>query len=149
VPEHLLFAKPHFYLFHSTYSIAPQSRRNAMPTATRSGRSIQPSIAIPTAQASQETENGVQWEKVLWRKQPFPDNYVPPSFLAELNALRAYLFSIIMTDRPLMTSCPSATSVVYPYLWGSTGWTAFSGHCAVFGCFRWTFRGEYRARGGR
>ena len=28
------------------------------------------------------------WEKVLWRKQPYADNYVPPSFLAELNDLR-------------------------------------------------------------
>lgn len=29
-----------------------------------------------------------QWERVLWRQQPFPDNYVPPTFLAELDALR-------------------------------------------------------------
>lgn len=35
-----------------------------------------------------EGEVTVTWEKVLWRKQPFPDNYVPPTFLAELNALR-------------------------------------------------------------
>ncbi|WVR04078.1 hypothetical protein IAU60_001077 [Kwoniella sp. DSM 27419] len=27
------------------------------------------------------------WEKVLWRRQPFADNYVPPGFLAELDAL--------------------------------------------------------------
>ena len=33
----------------------------------------------------------VLWEKVLWRRQPFPDNYVPPSFLAELKTLRKYL----------------------------------------------------------
>lgn len=31
------------------------------------------------------------WEKVLWRKQPYPDNYVPPSFLAELNDIRECL----------------------------------------------------------
>lgn len=29
------------------------------------------------------------WEKVLWRKQPYADNYVPPSFLSELNEIRA------------------------------------------------------------
>ncbi len=33
----------------------------------------------------------VEWEKVLWRPQPFPDNYVPPSFLAELDELRELL----------------------------------------------------------
>lgn len=31
----------------------------------------------------------VEWEKVLWRRQPFPDHHVPPSFLAELNELGA------------------------------------------------------------
>ncbi|WVF66703.1 hypothetical protein IAT40_001445 [Kwoniella sp. CBS 6097] len=31
-----------------------------------------------------ETE---RWEKVLWRRQPFPDNYVPPDFLSELKRL--------------------------------------------------------------
>ena len=36
-------------------------------------------------------EAEVKWEKVLWRKQPFPDNYVPPTFLSELNALRELL----------------------------------------------------------
>ncbi|KZS92974.1 phosphatidylinositol N-acetylglucosaminyltransferase [Sistotremastrum niveocremeum HHB9708] len=25
-----------------------------------------------------------EWQRVLWREQPFPDNYVPPSFLADL-----------------------------------------------------------------
>lgn len=34
--------------------------------------------------------DNVAWEKVLWRRQPFADNYVPPSFLAELDDLREW-----------------------------------------------------------
>ncbi|KAI0276809.1 phosphatidylinositol N-acetylglucosaminyltransferase [Russula aff. rugulosa BPL654] len=30
-------------------------------------------------------EDGPEWERVLWRLQPFPDNYVPPTFLADLS----------------------------------------------------------------
>lgn len=35
------------------------------------------------------TDAEPKWEKVLWRKQAFPDNYVPPTFLQELKDLRA------------------------------------------------------------
>ena len=28
------------------------------------------------------------WQKVLWRKQPYEDDYVPKSFLAELDDIR-------------------------------------------------------------
>ena len=27
----------------------------------------------------------VEWERVLWKRQPFPDNYVPRSFLSSLS----------------------------------------------------------------
>jgi hypothetical protein len=33
-------------------------------------------------------EDGPEWERVLWRLQPFPDNYVPPTFLAGLSKNR-------------------------------------------------------------
>ncbi|KDN51410.1 phosphatidylinositol N-acetylglucosaminyltransferase, partial [Tilletiaria anomala UBC 951] len=40
------------------------------------------------------------WEKVLWKKQPYPDNYVPDSFLSALQTNSAYIHSF----RPLSTA---------------------------------------------
>lgn len=34
--------------------------------------------------AASQPEDAVKFKKVLWRKQPFPDNFVPDTFLAEL-----------------------------------------------------------------
>ncbi|KAL6753573.1 phosphatidylinositol N-acetylglucosaminyltransferase subunit C [Haematococcus lacustris] len=31
-----------------------------------------------------QPQTGPLWEKVLWKQQPFPDSYTPPSFLVEL-----------------------------------------------------------------
>ncbi|KAJ9518209.1 hypothetical protein QJQ45_010137 [Haematococcus lacustris] len=31
-----------------------------------------------------QPQTGQLWEKVLWKQQPFPDSYTPPSFLVEL-----------------------------------------------------------------
>jgi phosphatidylinositol glycan class C protein len=31
-----------------------------------------------------------EWQQVLWREQPFPDNYVPPSFLSSLQRNREH-----------------------------------------------------------
>jgi len=57
-----------------------------MPTKTRSAQIRQHMPLNETSNGQNEGE--LKWEKALWRKQPFPDNYVPSSFLAELNALR-------------------------------------------------------------
>lgn len=43
----------------------------------------------PKVQGGQGSEQ--EWSKVLWRKQPFPDNHVPPSFLSELKHIRESL----------------------------------------------------------
>lgn len=49
-------------------------------------------VDINTAQPLEPSENDIgadgEWEKVLWRRQPFPDNYVPNTFLSELRDLR-------------------------------------------------------------
>src|SRR6266403_420797 len=37
-------------------------------------------------------ENELEWERVLWRLQPFPDNYVPPTFLVGLSKNRNQRF---------------------------------------------------------
>jgi hypothetical protein len=72
--------------------------RDEMPTETRSERQKSSFVIESTTQnvtepQSREAEaHEVKWEKALWRKQPFPDNYVPPSFLAELNALRTSFY---------------------------------------------------------
>jgi hypothetical protein len=34
----------------------------------------------------------VKWERVLWKSQPFPDNYVPRSFLSELRKNSMYSY---------------------------------------------------------
>lgn len=38
---------------------------------------------MPTTTPTPPTDQ-IQFEKVLWRKQPFADNFVPPSFLSDL-----------------------------------------------------------------
>jgi hypothetical protein len=63
------------------------SRRHEMPAQTRAAQTRQ---SDSTNEGGNEVPGGVRWEKALWRKQPFPDNYVPPSFLAELKALRKF-----------------------------------------------------------
>lgn len=45
--------------------------------------------------AAADSEPKPKWEKVLWRRQPYPDNYVPPSYLAELDDLREFILGIV------------------------------------------------------
>jgi hypothetical protein len=40
--------------------------------------------AAATAPAATATAPLPPWEKVLWRKQPYPDNYTDPTFLQAL-----------------------------------------------------------------
>ncbi|EIW69155.1 hypothetical protein TREMEDRAFT_16788, partial [Tremella mesenterica DSM 1558] len=45
------------------------------------------------------------WEKILWRRQPYPDNHVPSSFLSELRSLpprpKPPLFPLILAALPV------------------------------------------------
>lgn len=43
---------------------------------------------------SEGTGDEPRWERVLWRPQPFPDNYVPPTFLAALSKNRKQRFKL-------------------------------------------------------
>ncbi|KIJ25751.1 hypothetical protein M422DRAFT_236826 [Sphaerobolus stellatus SS14] len=45
----------------------------------------------------------ITWEKVLWKRQPYPDNYVPESFLSELR--RNTNFSPYTYSAVILASC--------------------------------------------
>lgn len=62
----------------AAHSCAGPDEKITQPSSASSGPASQQ--AVP--------DESPQWERVLWRRQPFPDNYVPPSFLAELTARR-------------------------------------------------------------
>jgi hypothetical protein len=44
-------------------------------------------------------DRGPEWERVLWRPQPFPDNYVPPTFLAALSKNRNQFFFLLLLSK--------------------------------------------------
>lgn len=39
-----------------------------------------------------------QWERVLWKKKPYPDNYVPRLFLASLSRNRGFNAQVMSED---------------------------------------------------
>jgi phosphatidylinositol glycan class C protein len=74
---------------------------------------------------SDGTGNEPQWERVLWRPQPFPDNYVPPTFLAALSKNRKQrlkLSYLKVTERCLLTAAN-----VLPYQY----WPLVLGACTI------------------
>jgi hypothetical protein len=59
---------------------------NARPAVTLRFRAAAASTAAAGSQQEQQLNEGAlpPWEKVLWRKQPYPDNYVDESFLQHM-----------------------------------------------------------------
>jgi len=112
----------------------PPGWRHEMPTKTRSGVHYDPTNII--SEQIGDVKSEVKWEKALWRKQPFPDSYVPSSFLAELKALRTSNFHVdCVRDEGLIRSSTPTPSTVDFDLWSLACGTAFSCYRFVSGCF--------------
>ncbi|WVO17931.1 hypothetical protein L204_105629 [Cryptococcus depauperatus] len=105
--------------------------------------SLAPSVMPPYEQTSLLPE----WEKVLWRRQPYPDNYVPPEFLSELQdiSLRPCpsLAALISAALPITqhVSTIAIFLAIFSALWdervlpGSVSWGCFI--CSVIGWTVW------------
>ncbi|WRT65421.1 uncharacterized protein IL334_002364 [Kwoniella shivajii] len=46
-----------------------------------------PALSPPIHPSKGSLKDELEWKRILWRQQPFPDNHVPPDFLAELDDL--------------------------------------------------------------
>lgn len=88
------------------------------------------------ARAHEQLE--VTWEKALWRKQPFADNYVPATFLSELDALRTFplprICEEIFADRVAPRPRPGLAVLIF-------GALPVSQHLAVIALFLAVFDG--------
>ncbi|RSH84512.1 uncharacterized protein EHS24_006034 [Apiotrichum porosum] len=103
-----------------------------MSTATR------PAAVMPAGSNSDETPP--PWEKVLWRRQPYPDNYVPASFLAELDETpprpRPSLVPLLVATLPVSQHLAVITlflAVFYAMLVGDFGATEVGWGCCMVG----------------
>jgi phosphatidylinositol glycan class C protein len=76
-----------------------------------------------TTEPDRTGEDGPEWERVLWRLQPFPDNYVPPTFLAGLSKNRNQCFF----NFGLLNSYFVFSANVFPYRY----WPLMLGACTV------------------
>lgn len=69
------------------------------------------------------------WERVLWKKQAYPDNYIPPSFLSSLrrNSMYPLSFSSSTYDIRIWTLILSFSANFRPY----TYWPLVLASCAI------------------
>ncbi|KAK8861313.1 hypothetical protein IAR55_002132 [Kwoniella newhampshirensis] len=99
--------------------------------------------------ASTQDGGAKRWEKVLWRRQDYPDNHVPPDFLSELDHLpprpRPHLSSLIFASLPIsqhINIIAVFLAIFYALLDGDVdaavvGWGCFASGLAGFAVHRW------------
>ncbi|WWC59939.1 uncharacterized protein I303_102502 [Kwoniella dejecticola CBS 10117] len=106
-----------------------------------------PPLNLPSPPATSEgyaDAKQVKWEKVLWRRQPFPDNYVPPNFLAELDdlpprpvpSLTPLLFAALPISLHL-SIIALFLAVFYALLEGNVTPEEVGWKCVIFGLSGW------------
>ncbi|WWC68949.1 uncharacterized protein I206_102885 [Kwoniella pini CBS 10737] len=100
--------------------------------------------SISTQFSTGNAEKEVKWEKVLWRRQPFPDNYVPPNFLAELDNLPPRplprLIDLFFAALPIslhLSIIAFFLAVFYSLLQGIVSPESVGWKCVIFGLAGW------------